>query len=275
MKKSRYALPYEAWMVLFILVPILIVLYYACTTSQGGRVAFSLANLAQVFSPTYLSVLWRSLWIALVATVICLLIGYPVASILASRHFKRSSLMLMLIIIPMWMNFLLRTYAWINLLDTNGLIARLLSLFGLGNVSLLYNTFAVIIGLVYNFLPFMVLPIYTILSKMEPQLIEAAEDLGANSFQVFRKVKLPLSMPGIVSGITMVFIPATTTFAVSRLLGGGQVMMYGELIENQFLFTRNWHFGAALSLVMMVLVLISMWLFKRNDGSSAEGGMLL
>ena len=264
MKKSRYALPYEVWMVLFILVPILIVLYYACTTSQGGRVAFSLANLAQVFSPTYLSVLWR-----------CLLIGYPVASILASRHFKRSSLMLMLIIIPMWMNFLLRTYAWINLLDTNGLIARLLSLFGLGNVSLLYNTFAVIIGLVYNFLPFMVLPIYTILSKMEPQLIEAAEDLGANSFQVFRKVKLPLSMPGIVSGITMVFIPATTTFAVSRLLGGGQVMMYGELIENQFLFTRNWHFGAALSLVMMVLVLISMWLFKRNDGSSAEGGMLL
>ena len=169
MKKSRYALPYEVWMVLFILVPILIVLYYACTTSQGGRVAFSLANLAQVFSPTYLAVLWRSLWIALVATVICLLIGYPVASILASRHFKRSSLMLMLIIIPMWMNFLLRTYAWINLLDTNGLIDRLLSLFGLGNVSLLYNTFAVIIGLVYNFLPFMVLPIYTILSKMEPQ----------------------------------------------------------------------------------------------------------
>ena len=198
-----------------------------------------------------------------------------VASILASRHFKRSSLILMLIIIPMWMNFLLRTYAWINLLDTNGLIAKLLGLVGLGNVSLLYNTTAVIIGLVYNFLPFMILPIYTILSKMQPQLIEAAEDLGANSFQVFRKVKLPLSMPGIVSGITMVFIPATTTFAVSRLLGGGQVMMYGELIENQFLFTRNWHFGAALSLVMMVLVLISMWLFRRHDGSSAEGGLLL
>ena len=259
MKRSRYALPYQVWMALFIIVPIFIVLYYACTTSNGASVSFSLENLAQVFSPTYLTVLVRSLWIALVATLICLLIGYPVASILASRHFKRSSLILMLIIIPMWMNFLLRTYAWINLLDTNGLIAKLLGL----------------VGLVYNFLPFMILPIYTILSKMQPQLIEAAEDLGANSFQVFRKVKLPLSMPGIVSGITMVFIPATTTFAVSRLLGGGQVMMYGELIENQFLFTRNWHFGAALSLVMMVLVLISMWLFRRHDGSSAEGGLLL
>ena len=275
MKRSRYALPYQVWMALFIIVPIFIVLYYACTTSNGASVSFSLENLAQVFSPTYLTVLVRSLWIALVATLICLLIGYPVASILASRHFKRSSLILMLIIIPMWMNFLLRTYAWINLLDTNGLIAKLLGLVGLGNVSLLYNTTAVIIGLVYNFLPFMILPIYTILSKMQPQLIEAAEDLGANSFQVFRKVKLPLSMPGIVSGITMVFIPATTTFAVSRLLGGGQVMMYGELIKNQFLFTRNWHFGAALSLVMMVLVLISMWLFRRHDGSSAEGGLLL
>ena len=275
MKRSRYALPYQVWMALFIIVPIFIVLYYACTTSNGASVSFSLENLAQVFSPTYLTVLVRSLWIALVATLICLLIGYPVASILASRHFKRSSLILMLIIIPMWMNFLLRTYAWINLLDTNGLIAKLLGLVGLGNVSLLYNTTAVIIGLVYNFLPFMILPIYTILSKMQPQLIEAAEDLGANSFQVFRKVKLPLSMPGIVSGITMVFIPATTTFAVSRLLGGGQVMMYGELIENQFLFTRNGHFGAALSLVMMVLVLISMWLFRRHDGSSAEGGLLL
>ena len=248
MKRSRYALPYQVWMALFIIVPIFIVLYYACTTSNGASVCFSLENLAQVFSPTYLTVLVRSLWIALVATLICLLIGYPVASILASRHFKRSSLILMLIIIPMWMNFLLRTYAWINLLDTNGLIAKLLGLVGLGNVSLLYNTTAVIIGLVYNFLPFMILPIYTILSKMQPQLIEAAEDLGANSFQVFRKVNLPLSIP---------------------------VMMYGELIENQFLFTRNWHFGAALSLVMMVLVLISMWLFRRHDGSSAEGGLLL
>jgi len=150
MKRSRYALPYQVWMALFILVPIFIVLYYACTTSDGASVSFSLENLAQVFSPTYLTVLVRSLWIALVATLICLVIGYPVASILASRHFKRSSLMLMLIIIPMWMNFLLRTYAWINLLDTNGLIAKLLGLVGLGNVSLLYNTTAVIIGLVYK-----------------------------------------------------------------------------------------------------------------------------
>lgn len=275
MKKSRYALPYEVWMTLFIVVPVFIVLYYACTTSDGGQVSFSLSNLAQVFSPTYLSVLWRSLWIALIATVLCLAIGYPVAAILASRHFQKGSLLLMLIIIPMWMNFLLRTYAWINLLDANGLVSQFLGWFGLGDVQLLYNTFAVIVGLVYNFLPFMILPIYTVLSKMQPQLIEAAEDLGANSFQVFRKVKWPLSMPGIVSGITMVFVPATTTFAVSRLLGGGQVMMYGELIENQFLFTRNWHFGASLSLVMMVLVLISMWLFKRHDGSAAEGGMLL
>ena len=171
MKRSRYALPYQVWMALFIIVPIFIVLYYACTTSNGASVSFSLENLAQVFSPTYLTVLVRSLWIALVATLICLLIGYPVASILASRHFKRSSLILMLIIIPMWMNFLLRTYAWINLLDTNGLIAKLLGLVGLGNVSLLYNTTAVIIGLVYNFLPFMILPIYTISPKCSRSLL--------------------------------------------------------------------------------------------------------
>ena len=175
----------------------------------------------------------------------------------------------------MWMNFLLRTLAWQNLLEKNGVINMILSFFQLPTLSLINTPGAIVLGMVYNFLPFMILPIYTILSKMQPQLIEAAEDLGANSFQVFRKVKLPLSMPGIVSGITMVFIPATTTFAVSRLLGGGQVMMYGELIENQFLFPRNWHFGAALSLVMMVLVLISMWLFRRHDGSSAEGGLLL
>ncbi len=275
MKRSWYAGPYLLWMIVFILVPLLIVVYYACTTAQGQQVAFSLVNLEQSFSPTYLEVLGRSLWLALITTVLCLALGYPVAMILSSRQFKRGGLILMLIIIPMWMNFLLRTYAWMNLLDNNGLISNLLHALGFSNVSLLYNSFAVVVGLVYNFLPFMVLPIYTVLLKIEPHLIEAAEDLGANSRQVFRKITFPLSLPGIVSGIVMVFMPATTTFAVSRLLGGGQVMMYGELIENQFFFTRNWHLGASLSLVMMILVLISMWLFRRNQGDVSEGGLLL
>ena len=273
MKQRHYAAPYLCWMALFIVVPLLIVLYYGLTVQGAdGSLAFSLENIQKAFTPAYMKVLWRSIWMAGVATILCLLIGYPTAKILASRDFKKGSIVLMLIIIPMWMNFLLRTYAWINLLNDNGLIQQILHAVGIQDAKLLYNTGAVIVGLVYNFLPFMILPIYSVMVKIEPHLIEAAEDLGANNRTVFRRVIWPLSMPGVVSGIVMCFMPAVTTFAVSRLLGGSMFMMYGDLIENQFYFMRDWHFGATLSIVMMALVLLSMLIFRRKG--DAEGGLM-
>jgi spermidine/putrescine transport system permease protein len=273
MKRSAYAMPYVFWMALFIVVPLVIVVYYGLTVNEGGTVSLSLSNLARAFDPLYVGVFIRSVGMAAAATAICLLIGYPLALTLASRDFKRGATLLLLIVIPMWMNFLLRTYAWINLLNDTGIVAQALRFLGVENVTLLYNTSAVVVGLVYNFLPFMVLPIYSVLIKIEPNLYEAAEDLGANSLTVFARVTLPLSLPGIISGITMCFMPAITTFAVSRLLGGGMVPMYGELIENQFYFMRDWHFGATLSLVMMALVLLSSLIMRKYD-SQGQGGML-
>lgn len=274
MKRARYAAPYLVWMGLFIVVPLVIVLFYGLTAQGEGGLAFSVENLAKAFKPEYLGVLGRSIWMAGAATLICLIIGYPVAMILASRHFKRGSIVLMLMVIPMWMNFLLRTYAWISLLDDAGLVNQLLGLIGLGPAQLLYNEPAVIVGLVYNYLPFMILPIHSVMVKIEPHLYEAAGDLGANAVQTFRRVTLPLSFPGVVTGITMCFMPAVTTFAVSRLLGGSNFMMYGDLIENQFYFMRDWHFGATLSLVMMAMVLVGTLLLRKYD-KTGEGGMLL
>ena len=274
MKRSRYALPYQVWMALFIIVPIFIVLYYACTTSNGASVCFSLENLAQVFSPTYLTVLVRSLWIALVATLICLLIGYPVASILASRHFKRSSLILMLIIIPMWMNFLLRTYAWMTLLEKNGLINKFFGLFGLGPFNMINTSGAVVLGMVYNYLPFMILPIYTAMTKIDDSIIEAAQDLGCNVWHILFRVLVPLTGPGIATGITQVFVPAVSTFIISRMLGGGSNLLIGDLIELQFLGNSyNLNLGSAMSLVLMVIVLLCMSFTSSFDESEMEGVM--
>ena len=274
MKRSLFAAPYLVWMVIFIVVPLFIVLYYGLTAvDPSGNVVFSVSNIARAFDSTYVGVFLNSMYLAVMATGLCLLIGYPLALILASRDFSMGSIILMLVIIPMWMNFLLRTYAWIALLNNNGIVAQLLRAIGIESVSLLYNTPAVVVGLVYNFLPFMVLPIYSVLVKIEPHLYEAAEDLGAGALQRFTRVTLPLSVPGIVSGITMCFMPAITTFAVSRLLGGGHVPMYGELIENQFYFMRDWHFGATLSIVLMALVLLSMLIMRKYDKDN-QGGML-
>ena len=276
MKRSRYALPYQVWMALFIIVPIFIVLYYACTTSNGASVSFSLENLAQVFSPTYLTVLVRSLWIALVATLICLLIGYPVASILASRHFKRSSLILMLIIIPMWMNFLLRTYAWMTLLENNGLVNKFFGLFGLGPFEMINTQGAVVLGMVYNYLPFMILPLYSVMVKIENSLIEAAADLGCSAVDTMRRVILPLSMPGISTGIIMVFVPSVSTFVISRMLGGGSFMLIGDLIEMEFLGNAyNPNLGAAISTVLMLIILVSMALTDLFRNSEEKEGLLL
>ena len=272
MKTKGFAAPYVVWMLLFTIAPILLVLCYAFTDASGQ---FTLQNFQSFLDPIYVGVLFRSIGMALLCTLICLLVGYPAAYFLANRSFDKKGVLILLFIIPMWMNFLLRTYAWLTLLESGGLIATLvnwvLRLFGAQEeVRLLYSYQAVLMGMVYNYLPFMVLPLYTVLSKMDARIVEAAEDLGANRLQVFLRVTLPLSLPGVFSGITMVFMPAVTTFVISRLLGGAQFKLFGDLIEQQFLFTGDWNFGSAMSLVMMALLLISMGLMNRFGDK--EGG---
>ena len=274
MKTKGFAAPYVVWMLLFTIAPILLVLCYAFTDSSGQ---FTLQNFQSFLDPIYIGVLFRSIGMALLCTLICLLVGYPAAYFLANRSFDKKGVLILLFIIPMWMNFLLRTYAWLTLLESGGLIATfvnwVLRLFGAKEeVRLLYSYQAVLMGMVYNFLPFMVLPLYTVLSKMDARIVEAAEDLGANRLQVFLRVTLPLSLPGVFSGVTMVFMPAVTTFVISRLLGGAQFKLFGDLIEQQFLFTGDWNFGSAMSLVMMALLLISMGLMNRF-GDKEGGGV--
>ncbi len=272
MRRSFFAGPYVLWMILFTVVPLFFVLQYAFTKDGG----ITPDNFIKFADPMYIHVLFRSLWMALLCTVICLLLGYPAAYFLASKGFSEKRWLLLLFIMPMWMNFLIRTYAWMTLLEDNGLINQFLGLFGAPKISFLYNEGAVLTGLVYNYLPFMILPIHTSLTKMDRGLIEAAEDLGANRKQVFSRVTFPLSIPGIVSGITMVFMPSVTTFAISRLLGGGQAMMFGDLIEQQFLSSGNWNFGSALSIIMMILIVGAMLILNHfesaQSGSAEEGG---
>lgn len=226
--------------------------------------------------PMYFRIFFRSLKLALISTLLCLLIGYPTAYIISKTKASRQGTLLMLAIVPMWMNFLLRTYAWSAILGRNGVINTIITSLGFSPINILYTDTAVLLGMVYNFLPFMILPIYTILSKMDQDLINAAKDLGANSRQVFTKIILPLSMPGVASGITMVFMPAVSTFVISKLLGGGQFMLIGNLIEQQFMSVGDWHFGSAISIFMMIVILISMAILNKfSDESDKEGGGLL
>ena len=273
MKKSWVSFPYIIWMLMFILIPLILVAYYSLTVQVKGDTIFSLDNFQKFFQPVYLRVLLRSLGLALISTVCCLVLGYPVAMILADKELSKRNFFILLFVLPMWMNLLLRTYAWMALLERKGLINSFLSSIDLPTVNLLYTNFAVVLGMVYNFLPFMVLPIYSVLRKIDYHLVEAAEDLGADSFTVFRRVIFPLSLPGVISGITMVFMPAVSTFVISRLLGGGQFALIGNLIEQQFLFVGDWHFGSALSIVMMVLILISMVLMPKSSRDSVGGGL--
>lgn len=272
MKRTRIAYPYIfVWMPLFIVAPLLFVAYY--TFFDKGQ--FTTEFVKQVFSEgTYLPTFWNSLWIALVTTAVCLLIGYPVSYFLANMKKNTAALVSMLFILPMWMNMLLRTLAWRILLNDGGIIVGVLSWLGFGDVQLLYTPGAVVVATIYDFLPFMILPIYTVLSKLDRSQIEAARDLGANSFQTFMRVVLPLSMPGIISGITMVFVPAMSTFAVSGILGGKSVLMLGQIIEEKFQ-RGTFGIGSTLSLVLLVLVLISMAIMRRVDkDNAAEGGTL-
>jgi spermidine/putrescine transport system permease protein len=273
MKKTWVSYPYILWMILFTVVPLLLVLYYSFTRTDNGMLVFTLDNFIRVIEPTYLKVLWRSVLLALISTGVCILIGYPVSMILAGRDISRKSTLVLLFVLPMWMNFLLRTYAWMTLLDNKGVINTFLGALGLPRLNLLYTDFAVVLGMVYNFLPFMVLPIYSVLRKIDRSLIEAAEDLGANNTRVFLKVTFPLSLPGVVSGITMVFMPAVTTFIISKLLGGNQYMLIGNLIEDQFMRVYDWNFGSAISIIMMLLILASMGLMARYDKEGTGGGL--
>lgn len=274
--KSLLAYPYIIWSALFIVIPLILVLFFSFTLENGDKLAFSLENYKRLINPIYVKVFLRSIFLAGTSTIICLLVGYPVAYMISKAHISKRNTLILLFILPMWMNFLLRTYAWVAILGKNGILNSFLGLFGIEPITLLYTNFAILLGMVYNFLPFMVLPIYTSLSKMDNDLINAARDLGANSFQVFTKVIFPLSIPGVISGITMVFMPAITAFAISRLLGGGKFMLLGDLIEQQFTVVGDWSFGSAISIFMMIVILISMAIMSRfEDDSDKEGGGLL
>jgi spermidine/putrescine transport system permease protein len=259
-----------------IVLPMLMIVMYAFTKEGNSvmNVRFTLENFASFFEDrVFFDVLRRSLFIAILTTVICVLVGYPVAYIIAKMKPKSQVVMVLLITLPTWINMLVRTYAWRAILDKNGLINHILSFLGIGPVKLLETTFAVVLGMVYNFIPFMILQIYTSLSKMDPSYLEAANDLGASKVQAFLKVTLPLSVPGIISGITLVFLPAVSSFFIPKLLGGGQYVLIGNVIENQFLTTGKWGFGSAISLIMAVIIIIAMYIARRIDKKiSVKGG---
>ncbi|ACD53116.1 ABC transporter permease [Clostridium botulinum] len=273
---SILAYPYFIWSALFIVIPLIIVLFFSFTTKTSSGYSFSLENYNNLFNSQYLYIFKQSILLALESTIACLVIGYPASYIISKMNLSKRNFLMMLFILPMWMNFLLRTYAWVPILGKTGLINLLLGKIGIGPISFLYNDGAVLLGMIYNFLPFMVLPIYTILIKMDQDLINAAHDLGANRLKVFTKVVLPLSMPGIISGITMVFMPAVSTFVISRLLGGGQYMLIGNVIEQQFTTMGDWNFGSAISILMMIIILIFMGIASKfeNDDSKEGGGQL-
>ena len=272
-KRSRLAAyPYIVWSVLFIVVPLIMILFFSFTIDTGSGYKFSLENFERLINPIYIRIFGRSMYLAFISTILCLVIGYPVAYIISKMPESKRNLVIMLFILPMWMNFLLRTYAWMPILSRNGIVNNFLGLLGIEPIQFLYTNGAILLGMVYNFLPFMILPIYTVLSKLDQNLINAAYDLGANKKQIFTKVILPLSMPGIISGITMVFMPAVSTFVIPRLLGGGKDMLIGNVIEQQFTTLSDWHFGSALAIILMILILISMALMSKFDSEEAEGG---
>ena len=260
--KKLLAGPYLFWSVSFIIIPLLMIFYYGLTDQDG---AFTFANLAKITTPENLKALGLALLLSLISTLICLVMAYPLAMILASMNVNQTSFIVLIFILPMWMNFLLRTLAWQTLLEKNGVINSILSFFPLPQLAIINTPYAIILGMVYNFLPFMVLPIYNVLVKIDKDVINAARDLGANNRQTFFKIILPLTVPGIISGITMVFVPALTTFVISDLLGGSKILLIGNVIEQEFKQGSNWHVGSGLSLVLMIFIIISMALIAKYD----------
>ena len=268
--KKWLAAPYAVWAAGFIIIPLILILYYAFTGEEGG---FTLSNFAYVATKENIKALGLALWLSLLSTALCLLLAYPLAMILANRNVNQTSFIVLIFILPMWMNFLLRTMAWQVLLEKNGIINGMLAGIGLPALNIINTPAAVILGMVYDYLPFMILPIYNALIKIDNNLIEAAYDLGASKSLVFRKVIVPLSVPGIVSGVTMVFVPSLTTFAISNMLGGGKVNLIGNIIEQEFTASSNWNLGSGLSLVMMIFIVISMAFIEKFD-RNGEGNMI-
>ena len=275
MKKfSQLAIPYIVWAVLMLVLPMALIFLYSITEPGNSIISFSITldQYVKFFTDKdFLLILWRSLAIAVKTTIICLLLGYPIAYYIARTKEKTQNLLILCITIPMWINMLVRTYAWIGLLSDGGLIQKILSLVGLGHIKLLYTEGAVLLGMVYNFLPFMILQIQTSLCKMDTSLLEASADLGASPAQTFLRITLPLSLPGVINGITLVFLPAVSSFFIPKLLGGGQYFLIGNMIENQFITVGEWNFGSAISMIMAVIMMLLMMAVRKTEKRNAGG----
>ena len=271
---SQLAAPYIVWAVIMLLLPMLLIVLYAFTDTRNEILTFrfTLDNFIKFFTdPDFLLVLWRSIKIAFKTTVICVLLGYPIAYFIAFSSDKVRNILILAITLPTWINMLVRTYAWIGLLSDGGIFQQIFGIFGLGDTELLYTEGAVLIGMVYNFIPFMILQINTSLSKMDRSLADASHDLGADGIQTFLRVTLPLSLPGVVSGISLVFLPAVSSFSIPKLLGGGQFFLIGNVIENQFITVGEWNFGSSISLIMALIMMATMYLIRKLDAYSSGG----
>lgn len=269
-KKKLLSTPYLFWSVMFIIIPLCMIFYYGFTDKTG---VFTLENITAIASAEHFKALWLSILLSFISTIICLLLAYPLAMILANMNVNQNSFIVVIFILPMWMNFLLRTLAWQTLLEKTGVINNILSFLHLPSINIINTPYAIVLGMVYNFLPFMVLPLYNALVKIDKNVINAAKDLGANPVQTFIKITLPLSVPGVISGITMVFVPALTTFVISTLLGGSKILLIGNVIEQEFTQAGNWYLGSGLSIVLMIFIIISMVLSAIFD-KDGEGALL-
>lgn len=262
MNKKLLSAPYLFWSAMFIIIPLCMVFYYGLTDKTG---AFTLENIMAIATPEHSKALWESILLSLVSTLICFLIAYPLAMILCNMNVRQNSFLVLIFILPMWMNFLLRTLAWQTLLEKTGVINNILNFFHLPTLNIINTPSAIVLGMVYNFLPFMVLPIYNVLVKIDKNVVNAARDLGANSVQTFFKIIFPLSVPGVISGITMVFVPALTTFVISKILGGSKILLIGNVIEQEFTQTGNWNLGSGLSIVLMMFIIFNMVISAITD----------
>ena len=271
LRRNLIAAPYSIWMIGFIIIPLIFVVFYGLTNDNFN---FTLANIASITDPVHLKSFWKAFYLAFISTIVCILLAYPIALIFRNSKTNKSSLIVYLFILPMWMNGLLRIYAWLTLIERKGVINLILSAIGLPNINIVNTEIAIVLGMVYDFLPFMILPLYNSLSKIKEDTLNGARDLGANELQVFIKIIFPLSIPGMVSGITMVFIPALTTVAISYMLGGGLYLLIGNVIEQEFLTTANWHLGSGISLVLIIFIFIVMGVRNKFTDKDEEISMV-
>ena len=274
MYKKSLSYPHLFWMTVFVIAPMFLIFFYAITANEDGSI--TLSNFTKFLEPIYVKILWNSIWVALLSVVLCILLGYPAAAILAKKdrqriaQGKKPTGLLMLFVLPMWMNMMLRLYSWLTILQPDGVLNNFLNFFGIPDLNIMYTKGAVVLGTVYDFIPFMILPIYSVLIKIDDSVIEAAQDLGANQFTVFRKVTLPLSIPGVVSGITMVFLPALTSFYIADFFSGGKFMLIGNLIEKYFRNPIGINFGSELSIILMLFAFLSMHIMKKLNKTNRQ-----